>query len=296
MKWNRTIAMTAVLMLLTGSMTGSCWGKETEEVSGNLDQVASAEEMAAAVDIADENMEPIYADSLNEGTYAIDVLSSSSMFRIADCQLTVKDGTMSAVIKIESDSYLKLYMGTGAEAVNAEEAEYIPFELDAEGNQLYTVPVEALDMGVDCAAWSRRREKWYDRTLIFSASALPKSALKDSMILTAEEIGLENGTYLVEAVLEGGSGKTAVESPVTMTVTDGSAMAVVTIKSPHYDYVLVDGEKYEKTNTEGNSTFEIPVGGFDWKMPVIANSTAMGRSHEIDYTLYFDADTIQIEE
>lgn len=293
MKWNRTIAMAAVLMLFTAGMTGRCWGAEMKEASGNLNQVASAEEMAAAVDIEDENMEPIYADSLNEGTYAIEVLSSSSMFRIADCQLTVKDGTMNAVMKIESDSYLRLFMGTGAEAVAAEETEYITFELDAEGNQLYTVPVEALDRGIECAAWSRRREKWYDRTLVFSAAALPKSALKDGMILTAEEIGLEDGIYLVEVTLEGGSGKTTVENPVTMTVTDGSAVAVITIKSPHYDYVLVDGKKYEKINTEGNSTFEIPVGGFDWKMPVIANSMAMGTSHEIDYTLYFDADTIR---
>lgn len=286
---NKRIAAVILGILFAGGMSWSICGEEVD----NLSQVASQEEMTAAVDILNEDMKPIYADSLNEGTYSIEVLSSSSMFRIADCQLTVEDGAMSAVMKIESDSYLKLFMGTGAEAVNAEEAEYIPFELDAENNQLYTVPVEALDMGVDCAAWSRRREKWYDRTLVFSASTLPKSALKDFMILTAEEIGLENGTYTVEAVLEGGSGKTKVENPVTMTVTDGDATATVIIESSHYNYVLVDGEKYEKINTEGNSTFEIPVGGFDWKMPVTANSTAMGSSHEIDYTLYFDADTIQ---
>lgn len=293
MKRNRKIAAVIGSLLFAGSMTVSGWSEETETQADSSSLVASSEEMAASVDIVDEAMEPIYADSLNEGTYSIEVLSSSSMFRIADCQLTVKDGVMSAVMKIESDSYLRLYMGTGAEAVEAAEEDYIPFELDAEENQLYAVPVEALDMGIECAAWSRRREKWYDRTLVFSASALPRSALKDSMILTAEEIGLEDGTYTVETTLEGGSGKTTMESPVTMTVSGGNAMAVVIIRSPHYDYVLVDGEKYEKTNTEGDSTFEIPIGGFDWKMPIVANSTAMGTSHEIGYTLYFHADTIK---
>ena len=107
--------------------------------------VASSDEMVNPIDILEEGIEPIYADSLHEGTYAIDVNSSSSMFRIAECQLTVKDGEMIAVMKIESDSYLRLFMGTGEEAVSASVDEYIPFELDADGNQLYTVPVEALD-------------------------------------------------------------------------------------------------------------------------------------------------------
>ena len=46
-------------------------------------------------------------------------------------------------------------------------------------------------------------------------------------------------------------------------------------------------------NAEGNSAFEIPVTGFDWKIPVIADTIAMSEPHEIDYTLAFDSSTIK---
>ena len=55
----------------------------------------------------------------------------------------------------------------------------------------------------------------------------------------------------------------------------------------------VDGEKYDPLNAEGNATFEIPVSAFDWKMPVLADTTAMSTPHEIEYTLYFDSATIE---
>ncbi len=35
------------------------------------------------------------------------------MFRITECELTVKDGSMSAVMTMGGTGYLKLYMGTG---------------------------------------------------------------------------------------------------------------------------------------------------------------------------------------
>lgn len=147
-------------------------------------------------------------------------------------------------------------------------------------------------MGIACAAWSKNREKWYDRTLVFSAASLPQDALQETLILTPEELNLEEGTYTVEGTLEGGSGKTTVESPLTMEVSENGVTATMIISSPNYSYVLVNEEKYEKVNTEGNSAFEIPVTGFDWKMPIKANSTAMGLNHEIDYTLFLDSSTI----
>lgn len=55
----------------------------------------------------------------------------------------------------------------------------------------------------------------------------------------------------------------------------------------------VDGEKYFQTNTEGNSTFEIPVAAFDQKLDVIADTVAMSEPHEVEYTLYFDSATLE---
>ena len=74
---------------------------------------------------------------------------------------------------------------------------------------------------------------------------------------------------------------------------DGAVTASIQWSSPNYDYMIVDGEKYLPVNTEGNSVFEILVSGFDQKIEVIADTTAMSKPHEIEYMLTFDSSTIK---
>ena len=103
----------------------------------------------------------------------------------------------------------------------------------------------------------------------------------------------EDGEYSIQVDLEGGSGKASVTSPTILTVEDGKAYAQIQWSSSNYDYMIVDGEKYLPTNEEGmNSVFEIPVLSMDEAMPVIADTTAMGAPHEIDYNLTFYSDSI----
>lgn len=288
-------AVMVMAFVLAGSGAAVSAEEQTETVgqANAADLVASADEMTTVEEVVTEDMEAVYADALKEGTYSLEVLSSSGMFKIIDCQLTVAEGEMSADITLSGQGYLKLFMGTGAEAVEASEEEYITFRQNEEGKQVYHVPVEALDLGIDCAAWSKNKEKWYDRTLVFSAASLPQSAFQESAFVTAEDLCLEDGSYTVEVTLEGGSGRATVDSPAAIQVEDGQVMALITFSSPNYDYMMVDGEKYEMVNTEGNSSFEIPVSAFDWKVPVSADTTAMSTPHEIDYTLYFDSTTLQ---
>lgn len=49
-------------------------------------------------------------------------------------------------------------------------------------------------------------------------------------------------------------------------------------------------------NTEGNSAFLIPVDGFDYNMPVTADTIAMSVPHEIDYTIVIDSSTLEAAE
>ena len=103
----------------------------------------------------------------------------------------------------------------------------------------------------------------------------------------------ENGEYSIQVDLEGGSGKASVTSPTLITVKDGSVTASIQWSSSNYDYMIVDGEKYLPVNDEGtNSEFQIPVSVMDEAMPVIADTTAMGTPHEINYTLTFYSDSI----
>lgn len=103
----------------------------------------------------------------------------------------------------------------------------------------------------------------------------------------------ENGEYSIQVDLEGGSGKASVTSPTLITVKDGEVTANIQWSSSNYDYMIVDGEKYLPVNDEGtNSEFQIPVSVMDEAMPVIADTTAMGTPHEINYTLTFYSDSI----
>lgn len=105
---------------------------------------------------------------------------------------------------------------------------------------------------------------------------------------TAE--GLEDGRYLLDVTLEGGSGKATVQSPAQVTVTDGKAEAIVVWSSDKYDYMIVDGQRYDNETVKGNSTFTIPVDGFNTPLSVVADTTAMSKPYEIEYTLTFALD------
>ena len=261
---------------------------------GNGD-VAAASEMAPAVELNLEGLTPVPASELNEGEWPIEVECSSSMFRITDCTLTVSEGTMTAHMTMGGTGYLWLYPGTGEEAAAADESAYLPVEEDAEGVHHFSFPVEALDQAVPCAAYSKRKEKWYDRTLVFRSGSLPVEAMKNAPAGELPE--LEDGSYTVEVSLSGGSGRASVDSPATLTVEDGVCTAHIVWSSPNYDYMLTaDGVRLEPVNTEGNSAFDVPVTSFDSPMKVQADTTAMSQPHLIDYTLLFTSASIQPKE
>ena len=102
------------------------------------------------------------------------------------------------------------------------------------------------------------------------------------------ETDLEDGEYSIQVDLEGGSGKASVSSPTLMLVKNGRMYAELQWSSSNYDYMIVDGEKFQNESEEGrNSVFTIPVTALDDKIEVIADTLAMGAPHEIDYTLTF---------
>ena len=239
-----------------------------------------------------EGMEAVTVDGVSEGEYDITADSSSTMFRITECRLVVSGGIMTARMTMSGSGYEYLFMGTGEEAGKASEAEYIPAE--AEGDVVaFTVPVEALDKEIDCAAFSKKKQQWYDRKLVFRADSLPEGTLTARSKVTAEELGLADGNYTVEVSLEGGSGKASVQSPAKLTVKDGQAFAEIIWSSNKYDYMIVDGEKILPTSVDEFSVFDIPVTEFDGRMAVSADTMAMSTPHEISYTLIFDSETIK---
>lgn len=243
--------------------------------------------------IDEAEMTPIYAEDIVDGTYNIKVDSSSSMFNIVDCTLVVENGTMTATMTMGGTGYLYVFMGTGEEAAGAEDSSFIPFEEIETGEHTFTVPVDALNKKIPVAAYSKRKEQWYDRDLVFRADSLPGEAYSEETFVKAEDVFAENGTYLVDVTLQGGSGKASISSPANVVYENGVAIVTLEWSSKNYDYMIVDEKKYECVNTDGNSVFEIPILCFDFAIPVRANTTAMSTPHEIDYTLTFDLASVK---
>lgn len=289
-KFFPAVALASLLLLGAGCAANTDSQQADSQPTSNA--VASADEMAGVEDVVEEGMTPIDGSQVKDGVYDITVDSSSSMFQIVSCELTVENGSMTAQMTMGGTGYLYVYMGTGEQAANADESEYIPFVEDAAGAHTYTVPVEALDAGVPCAAFSKNKEKWYDRTLVFRADSLPTDAFAEGVVTTAEDLSLADGAYQVDVTLEGGSGRASVESPAQMTVENGKVTATIVWSSSNYDYMKVDGVRYDAVIENDRSVFTIPVTCFDWKMAVVADTIAMSQPHEIDYALRFDSASI----
>lgn len=101
---------------------------------------------------------------------------------------------------------------------------------------------------------------------------------------------LTDGTYRMEVSLSGGSGRAGIESPALVVIEGGNASARIVWSSPYYEYMIVDGKRYEPVSMEGNSVFELPV-LLDTEMTVSASTIAMSQPHLIEYRLYIDSST-----
>ncbi|GEM_PF-1380946 len=112
------------------------------------------------------------AEAIANGKYGVSVTSSSAMFKVIDAKLSVLDGKMSAVITLSGTGYSKLYMGTKEDAALASENDAINYVVHDNGMYTYSIPVSALDTGINVAAFSTKNQTWYDRTLTFNSSTL----------------------------------------------------------------------------------------------------------------------------
>lgn len=231
------------------------------------------------------------AAGLTDGTYVVKFTTDNAMFHVNEANydkgiLTVQDGQMTVHVSLASKRIVNLFPGT-AEDAQKEGAQLLEPTTDTvtysdgytEEVYGFDVPVPAIDQEFDLALIGTKG-KWYDHKVMVS-DPVPG----DDIHAQAAGIDLEDGTYSVNIAMEGGTGKASIETPAEMTVADGKATLTVTWSSPHYDYMLVDGEKFEPVNEEGNSVFEIPVKVLDEPFTVIGDTTAMSQPHEIEYQL-----------
>ncbi len=239
---------------------------------------------------------------LEDGTYTVDFNTDSTMFHINDAYdgkatLTVEDGQGTVHIVLVSKNIVNLYLGT-AEDAQKEGAELLEPTVESvtysdgltEDVNAFDVPVPAIDEEFDLALVGTKGT-WYDHKVSVSNPVASEGA---TMTSGNDTSSLAEGDYTVEVALEGGSGRSSITSPAPVKVgADGTYTVTIEWSSPYYDYMIVDGVKYEPVNTEGNSVFEIPFADISAPVTVTADTVAMSTPHEIEYTLTFDMSTMQ---
>lgn len=274
-----------VIALLLSMLTIS-----TTVVSADL---VLAQTDAVQTDTAEETDTQETENVLEDGIYTAEFDTDNSMFRVNEANdgkgiLTVKDKEMTIHVSLGSKNIVNLFYGM-AEDAQKEGAQLLEPTTDtvtysdgiSEEVYGFDIPVPALDDEFDVALLGKKG-KWYDHKV--SVSDPQKIEGK-----TVADLALEDGEYKIEVTLAGGSGKATIDSPASIKIEEKTAIATIVWSSPNYDYMLVDGERYEPVNEDGNSVFEIPVTVFDAEMDVTADTTAMSTPHEVEYTLRFDS-------
>ena len=94
-----------------------------------------------------------------------------------------------------------------------------------------------------------KKQVWYDHKVKVSDPEPYEAG--DETDKEAEGTSHAEGGMTAEVTLTGGTGKANVTSPAKVREEDGKIMATVEWSSPYYDYMIVEGQKYERVNTEG---------------------------------------------
>ena len=238
---------------------------------------------------------PVLADSIEEGSYEIETASSSSMFRIEKAVLYVKDNAMTADLTLSGKGYSNVTMLSAEDSAALTSLEGTTPVFDGNGKYVFNVPVQSLNTELLCSAFSKKKQKWYERRVVFYSEKIPA----ENLFVTPYVMGkcsLKDGAYKINVSLSGGSGRTSVKSPADLRVKDGMPLAQIEWSSPNYDYMILNGEKILPLANKENSVFELPVLVFDKPMSVFADTTAMSTPHEILYQLEFSLETAQRKE
>lgn len=286
MKKNKILTLAAVL--LASTLMGGC-GEKTEE----------PKETPAKTEATATEEPKVNVFGLEDGAYVAEFTTDSGMFHVNEAYgdkgtLTVKDGEMTIHVTLTSKKILNLFPGLAADA-EKEGAEILQPTMDTvtysdgmvEEVHGFDVPVPAIDEEFDLALIGTKG-KWYDHKVKVSNPVPAEEASEERSFAEVAD-----GTYTVEFDFEGGSGKAYIQSPATVKVTGGTAVATLQWSSPNYDYMIVDGEKYLPVNAEGDSVFEVPIQILDEPITMIGDTVAMSKPHEIEYTLTFHADTMK---
>ena len=263
---------------------------------------------------------------VSDGSYKANVTSSSSMFKVTDCILTSKNGEMTAKITLSGTGYDYLYVGTSTEAALADKSKWIPYVVDKNGMYTYTIPVSLLDTGISVAAFSHKKQVWYDRTLTFASAGMKNLNNSNSTNgTTGNNVNINLGTGTTsggtgtnqtpdkeskyEADLNGGTARVnsattladGVYTPDKFSWSGGtgkvsiSCTKITVTGGQAYATIVFSSGSYGYVKANGNTYYPTATGSTStFVIPVELNknntiigmTTKMSTAHEISYSIF----------
>lgn len=105
-----------------------------------------------------------------------------------------------------------------------------------------------------------------------------------------------NGEFKAEITLEGGTGRTTVQSPANIRAENGVITAEIVWSSPNYDLMIVGDKEYKPlSNENGQSVFMVEIPSLDTPLDIKAETVAMSAPHIIEYTITVSCEELRSE-
>lgn len=236
--------------------------------------------------------------NLGDGKYMVKFDTDSTMFHVNEAMngkavLSVEDGNGVVHLVMPSKNVLYLFSGLAADAENNKEAwiepstEEVTYE-DGMTEEVFAFDVEVpvIDEEFDLALIGKKNV-WYDHKVSVSEPEMIKEdeSIQDE---TSEDVQAEQIGETIGVALEGGTGKVSLITPTAINQDADGYVVTLEWSSKNYDYMIVDGVKYLPVEVNEHSIFEIPVSDIDNPLVVIADTVAMSKPHEIEYTITFE--------
>lgn len=275
------------------------------ELAASVNEVAGANLLSAGEVQSKEVAAGHKTVELIDGaSYKVTAETGADMFKVVDCTLvSTKDKGMEAVITLSRQGYDYLYMGRAEEAAKADKNSWIPFN-EVNGKYTYTIPVKALNTGIEVASHSKKNNNWYDRTITFKSEGMQFQGLKEG---TYEYV--KDATDQVYTVTTD-PGKFSV-TEATLSKTAEGMKAKVTLKGTGYDALYL-GSEGDAKNDDGKNwirsceikgegenrqyVFEIPVSVLNTSIPIATHGTKSKKWFNHTITFNFNTNTVDAGE
>lgn len=275
------------------------------ELAASVNEVAGANLLSAGEVQSKEVAAGHKTVELIDGaSYKVTAETGADMFKVVDCTLvSTKDKGMEAVITLSRQGYDYLYMGRAEEAAKADKNNWIPFN-EVNGKYTYTIPVKALNTGIEVASHSKNNNKWYDRTITFKSEGMQFQGLKEGTYEYVKDA--TNQVYTVTT----DPGMFSVTEATLSKIAEGMKVKV-TLKGTGYDALYLGSKEDAKkddgknwitpceTKGEGENqqyVFEIPVSALNTSIPIATHGRKSKKWFNHTITFNFNTNTVDAGE